>query len=58
VLHYQPVVMTSHTGSGWWARKRLVRWQNPKLGLAAPGHVHSPLAEKSGLIVDLGQWGD
>lgn len=53
VLHYQPVY-DLHSGKLLGA-EALVRWQNPKLGMVSPG-LFITLAEKSGLIVDIGQW--
>lgn len=53
VLHYQPVY-DLHSGRLLGA-EALVRWQNPKLGMVSPG-LFITLAEKSGLIVDIGQW--
>ncbi len=51
-LHYQPVVDESGTTIGVEA---LVRWQHPERGLILPGEFID-LAEKTGLIIPLGQW--
>lgn len=52
-LHYQPILSTS-TGKlrGFEA---LLRWFSPAMGMISPS-VIIPMAEKSGLIVPLGQW--
>ncbi|MBM4267443.1 MAG: EAL domain-containing protein [Deltaproteobacteria bacterium] len=53
VLHYQPLI-DLQTGrlNGLEA---LVRWQHPTRGLLPPA-AFLPLAEKTGLIVDVGEW--
>ena len=52
-LHYQPVVRLPETEvSGVEA---LVRWEHPDRGLVLPGDF-VPLAEESGLIVEVGSW--
>jgi len=51
-LHYQPVIDENGNTIGVEA---LVRWQHPQRGLILPGEFID-LAEKTGLIIPLGQW--
>jgi diguanylate cyclase (GGDEF)-like protein/PAS domain S-box-containing protein len=52
-LHYQPFadMQTGHIGG----MEGLLRWQHPELGAVSPTQF-IPLAEKSGLIVEIGAW--
>jgi len=52
-LHYQPVV--GLTDGGVVACEALLRWERPGFGLVTPDRF-IPLAERSGLINELGAW--
>lgn len=53
VLHFQPKVnLSDYQITGFEA---LVRWQHPELGLVYPNDF-IPLAERSGAILELGDW--
>ena len=52
-LHYQPIIdLRSGEIAG---AEALLRWQHPSLGRLPPGQF-LPLAESSGLIVEIGAW--
>jgi diguanylate cyclase (GGDEF)-like protein/PAS domain S-box-containing protein len=52
-LFYQPIV-NLHTG-GIYGLEALLRWEHPQFGRLLPQHF-IPLAEETGLIVQLGAW--
>jgi diguanylate cyclase (GGDEF)-like protein len=53
-LYYQPLVRAGDDGNvtGFEA---LVRWHHPMRGFVSPG-VFIPIAEESGLIMEMGEW--
>jgi diguanylate cyclase (GGDEF)-like protein/PAS domain S-box-containing protein len=52
VLNYQPLAKIGKDVVGFEA---LVRWHHPVRGIVSPG-MFIPLAEESGLIVEMGEW--
>jgi len=52
-LHFQPLI-SAKTGRIVGA-EALVRWQHPEFGLVPPG-VFIPLAERTGVIDEIGDW--
>jgi EAL domain-containing protein (putative c-di-GMP-specific phosphodiesterase class I) len=52
LLNYQPQVAT---GTRLVGAEVLIRWEHPKLGLIPPSEF-IPLAERSGLMGQLGDW--
>ncbi len=53
LLHYQPRLLTEDLRLD--AVEALLRWQHPQRGMVPPDEF-IPLAEQSGLIVDIGDW--
>ena len=51
-LHYQPQAQIDGAITGFEA---LVRWNHPTRGMISPG-VFIPLAEESGMIIQIGEW--
>jgi diguanylate cyclase (GGDEF)-like protein len=52
LLHYQPQMDRSGQLLGYEA---LIRWQHPERGMVSPAEF-IPLAEETGLIIDIGNW--
>ena len=52
-LVYQPMVNLAHNSVS--GAEALLRWESPELGFVSPGEF-VPVAEQTGLIVELGRW--
>lgn len=52
-IHYQPIHHINDQTI--FAVEALLRWEHPKLGVVSPKDF-IPLAEESGLIIELGEW--
>jgi diguanylate cyclase (GGDEF)-like protein len=52
-LHYQPLVATSNDTTGGF--EALIRWNHPTRGQVPPADF-IPLAEKTGMICEIGDW--
>lgn len=52
-LHYQPIVSVADCGIVGF--EALLRWHHPELGQVPPDRF-IPLAEDTGIIIELGQW--
>ena len=55
LLHYQPIVEVDGTRQRVVGAEALLRWAHPRLGLLPPS-AFLPLAEESGLVVELDLW--
>jgi diguanylate cyclase (GGDEF)-like protein/PAS domain S-box-containing protein len=54
-LVYQPILSLRDPAAAPTKAEALLRWTHPQLGDVSPAHF-IPLAESSGLIVDIGDW--
>jgi diguanylate cyclase len=52
-IYYQPQIRSAD--GSLHGMEALLRWHHPRLGVLAPG-VFLPIAEETGLIVDIGAW--
>jgi diguanylate cyclase len=52
-IYYQPQIRSAD--GSLHGMEALLRWHHPRLGVLAPG-IFLPIAEETGLIVDIGAW--